>query len=228
MKLGLNTSISLILSLPAHRSNNKGHQSLGNKCMDLLFEYKNEDEDRDFNMAIIASILSATRAFSVQRDKISGEWKVLEEKKGRIEILISQLSNLSLLNKNSYFTKIVSLIPSLGVILDNIISTNKLNYWQYLLITIAPLILIEMIIQISICLLQNRNGEKSNEDKSEIWKKDNLTEYQKIIKYFIDEYIEMHKIFYPNENKVDGYIIETNENIEELKQKLVNIHFYLG
>lgn len=228
MKLRLDTAISLILAIPAHRSSNDGHRNLGNKSLDLLFEYSKENEDKEFNMAVIASVLSAVRAFSVERDKLNGRWKVLDGKKSRVEELISKLNNLSLLNKNSYFTQILSLLPSLEAILDSIVNSNKLNYWQFLCITLVTPIVLEVIIQILLCILKNINDKKGNEDKIKVWREDNLKEYKKIVKCFISNYIEIHKIFYPNENKIDSYIIDTKDQIETLKQQLIDIHFCLN
>ena len=182
MKLRLDTAISLILAIPAHRSSNDGHRNLGNKSLDLLFEYSKENEDKEFNMAVIASVLSAVRAFSVERDKLNGRWKVLDGKKSRVEELVSQLNNLSLLKKNSYFTKILSLLPSLEVILDSIVNSNKLNYWQFLCITLVTPIVLEVIIQILLCIFKNINDKKGNDDKRKAWREDNLKQYKKIVK----------------------------------------------
>ena len=72
MKLELSEAISLILALPSHRSNNEGHSKMGEKALDFLMDYKDlgsDDNEKKFNRAMISSVLSTVRAFSIERDR---------------------------------------------------------------------------------------------------------------------------------------------------------------
>jgi len=46
MRLELSEAISLILALPAHRSNNDGHRKMGERAFDFLFEYRDLAPDK--------------------------------------------------------------------------------------------------------------------------------------------------------------------------------------
>ena len=74
MKLELSEAISLILALPSHRSTNEGHRKMGENALAFLMDYKDLGEsntDKRFNRAMVASVMSAVRAFSVER---GGGW----------------------------------------------------------------------------------------------------------------------------------------------------------
>ena len=86
------------------------------KILELLFDYKKDcrdESEKKFNNAMIGSILSTARAFSIERDKLCGEWEVIDSIKKRRESLINVLKGISPLEKNNYWIKIFSLLTSM-------------------------------------------------------------------------------------------------------------------
>lgn len=88
MKINLITAVNLILSLPAHRSQNEGHRKIGETALNELLSFSDvsDQKEKEYNKAAIAIILSAARAFSVERDRISGTWSYLKEIKRKEKI----------------------------------------------------------------------------------------------------------------------------------------------
>ena len=89
MKLNISEAISLILALPAHRSSSEPHRKTGERAFDILFEYQvlgKDDKENAFNRAMVCSVLSATRVFSVERDRIKEVWKS-KSKRGRFTLM---------------------------------------------------------------------------------------------------------------------------------------------
>ena len=132
MKLDINTAISLILALPAHRSGNQGHQKLGEKALDFLIEYKDlgDDKEKAFNRDMISAVFSAVRAFSVERDALSGRWKTIDDIKIKRENLIRGLSKVSVFENDNYWAKLIAAIPAIGVVINTIYLKFNFTWWQ--------------------------------------------------------------------------------------------------
>ncbi|MCT4583695.1 MAG: hypothetical protein N4A54_02110 [Peptostreptococcaceae bacterium] len=227
MKLELSTAISFILALPAHRSSNEGHRQLGLRGMDLLFDYTKSEEDNCFNRAVIASILSTVRAFSVQRDIMASEWENIEKNKNSLKSLLIKLDYLSILKKDSYFSKIIYILSYIKVI--NMKTIGNLSF-LYTIKIITMLIISLFLWEISVHVLKFsaiKTAEKiTKKDKNDIWENQSMNNYKKLVKLFIDEYISIYRIYYPTSNKIYNYDISKNEEIEKLKTDLINLHFY--
>lgn len=228
MKLGISESIALILAIPAHRSHNEGHRKVGEKSIELLFEYRDTEDktEKEYNTAMIGTVLSTVRAFSVERDRISEQWRAIEHVKERKERLLELFQNISPFSKGNYWSKVLVLISASGLSVTNIISQGyvKTRYFVYWLVGL--LIIFELVSKIGEYYLAKRFEEKVPNEKSKRWEEKNLVAYQKILEKFIDEAIDIHRRCYPDENKVYGFNVTKEDSINELKEYLINLHFY--
>lgn len=228
MKLEIYNAIPLILAIPAHRSKNEGHRVLGEGALGLLFSYKedtSEIEER-YNTAMISSVLSAARAFSVERDRIESEWKAIDSIKLRKENFIEIFNNLSPFTKNNYWSKILAIIIAAGFT-TNIIITNYQNTSYFVYYLLGFLILFEAISKVGSFLVSKYFESQLPKDKSKKWQQESMPKYKHIIGNFIEDAIEIHKTYYPDEKELCGYNIINKEAIDQFKDYLINIHFYL-
>ena len=228
MKLEIPDAISLILALPSHRSGNEGHRKMGEKALEFLFEYKelgNDEVEKSFNRAMISSVLSAVRAFSVERDRIAGEWTAIESIKNRRESLLDIFRYLSPLSRKNYWSKILLIIFSLGYSLKEIATG-----WQRVSILAVSCILIGIIILEVLSktlefVFAKYFEKRTPVEKETKWRKESIKRYKYIIEKFIEESIKIYKRFYPKFNTLYGFDVTSDKGIERMKIALIEQHF---
>ncbi len=232
MKLELSQAVPLILALPAHRSNNEGHRKMGEKAVDFLLEYRNlgvDEEEKAFNRAMIVSILSAVRAFSVERDRLADRWKSTEAGKIKREKFIDDLRELSPLAKGNYWIKsATSVLGILGVSASNILQGRVEDIIRVVGIVLIALVVIEIITIVLSFLLSYSLERKLPLEKEIRWEEESMEKYKSIIRKFIDEAVGIYKDYSPDALKMGGIEIQKGEDIERLKDELVSRCFYLG
>jgi len=229
MIISISQAISLILALPAHRSNNIGHQKLGEEAFKLLDEYKmlgENSNESSFNRTVIALIYSAVRAFSVERDRLNGEWKAVDQVKFRRERLIDAVKKLSPFEPKNYWTILIALFASFGLSIqvDEII---KITPEKGVIIFIISLFGLEIISKTLEFIFSNIFEKAVPLKKSKIWVNSNLSKYKDIIYKFCLDYVNCYKLYFPERNTLDAYPIETPEQIEMLCRQESIRHFYL-
>lgn len=230
MRLELSDAISFILVLPSQRSNNEGHRKLGDKALELLIEYKdlgNDNTEKAFNRAMIASVMSAVRAFSVERDRISGVWKSIEEVKERRIRLLEVIRSFSPMEKENYWSKIVLIIASLGLSINKTIDGWKELSFFSVKYLVLGILLLELSSKILEFIFANIFEKSMPIEKTKTWQKDSLTKYKNIISGFIDTSIDIYERYYPNDSSICGFDITTEEKISHMKENLLKTHFYL-
>lgn len=228
MKLEISEAISLILALPAHRSGNEGHRKMGEKAFELLFEYKTlaekGTEEEAFNRAMISSVLSTIRAFSVERDRISGVWKSIDAIKKRRERYLEVIKNLSPLEKGNYWSKTLSIIIAAGFTLKFPLSEIEweAGVWN-LVIIIIGMEFLSKILEVGLAVFFEKKLPIEKEKK---WEQESMAQYKTLVSKFIDEAIDNYKRYYPDERELYGYDITKEEQIEKLKKYLIDLHLY--
>ena len=227
MRLELSEAISLILALPSHRSNNEGHRKIGEKAIDFLMEYRDKgetDRDKQFNRKMISSVMSTVRAFSVERDKISGVWASIREVKKRRERWIDVIRNLSPFEKGNYWSKIIAIVLAAGFTVKfPLPETNiKCGMWTFIGILVA-LELLSKFFEILLATAFERWLPIEQQNK---WEKESLAAYREIVGKFISEAICHYRECYPDEREIYGYNITDKNKINELKISLIEKHFY--
>lgn len=226
MRLTISQAISLILALPAHRSGNEGHRKIGDIALDLLIEYKEVEDktDQAFNRAMIASVLSTVRAFSVERDRISQEWKAIEAIKRRRERYLDVIKNLSPLEKDNYWSKALVIVITAGLTFQMPLSNVdwQAGVWHLIIILVA----MEIVSKILEVMLSSVFEKSLPIEKEAKWHEKSLTKYRSLVSKFIEEAIENHTRHYPNEKRLYDYDITVIEQVEKLKEYLLSSHFY--
>lgn len=229
MRLELSEAISLILALPAHRSHDEGHRLLGTKTLDYLMEYKelgSDDVEKAFNRSMIASVLSTVRAFSVQRDAINATWKTIDAIKAEKKSLSQEIRDISPLSKgNASVKQILAIIGALGISIRALLPTQK--EITFLIYLIAVFFILEIGTIIAACLINLASERNDDKYKQKSWEDNNLTKYKEIIGKFIDEVIQNYKTYYPNTKDICGYAIANSDQVQIMKEEMINIHFYL-
>ncbi|MBL7117228.1 MAG: hypothetical protein ISS94_00365 [Candidatus Syntrophoarchaeum sp.] len=230
MKLEIPEAISLILALPSHRSNNEGHRKMGEKALEFLFEYKelgSDEVENAFNRAMISSVLSAVRAFSVERDRIAEEWTAIEAVKNRRERLLDIFRNLSPLSRGNYWSKILLIVFSLGYSLKEItIGWQRVSVLTVSCIIIG-IVILEILSKIFEFAFANYFEKKTPPEKETKWRKESMKRYKYIIEKFIEESIVLYKRFYPESTNPYGFDITSDEGVKRMKIVLIERHFHL-
>jgi len=227
MRLELSEAISLILALPSHRSNNEGHRKMGEKALEFLMEYRDlgdSDNDKQFNRKMISSVMSTVRAFSVERDKISGIWSSIHEMKKRRERWIDVIRNVSPFEKGNYWAKTIAIVLSVGFTVEFPFSETNIQSGMWTFVGI--LVVLEILSKISEILLSTAFEKWLPIEQQKKWEKESLSIYRDIVGKFILESIGHYRECYPNEKKIYGYDIADTNEINKLKESLIDKHFY--
>jgi hypothetical protein len=230
MRLDINSAIQFILALPAHRSNNAGHQQLGIRTLDYLFEFKADEDgiDCDFNKEIIISILSAVRAFSVERDALASRWDSQKEIKEKREILISSFKKFLPLEEDNHWAKIISFAPFLATYVFLFINNLSLTWYQNILLISLPFIFLQLIGTLSIHIIHTKYLKRADKDKADEWQNSSMQKYQHIVSCFIDEYVSIFQKYYPDVKKLYGFDMNDPKEIEAMKVQIIKKQFYLA
>ncbi|BDZ71130.1 hypothetical protein [Methanobacterium petrolearium] len=228
MKLEISEAIPLILAIPAHRSQNEGHRKLGEKAIDLLFEYKNSASDTElkYNMAMIGAVLSTDRAFSVERDRITEKWKVVDYIKQRRERLLEMFQNISPFSSGNYWSKILVVLAAGGLSASNIILQGYQTTPYFFIFLVIFLLAFEFLSRAGEYWFSTRIEKSVPTEKLGKWEKEALTEYENILKFFIQEAVQIHLNYYPDEKKLYGLDLTDQESVNSLKDFLIGKHFY--
>ncbi len=230
MKLNISEAISLILAIPAHRSHIESHRKIGEKAIELLLDYKNmttDETEKAFNISMIGSVLSAVRAFSVERDRISSEWKSIEAVKSLRERLLEVFLNLSPLSKGNYWSKSLLLLIAFGIASKNIFNGFYNLPFKAVVLLLILIVLAEIISKIGEFLFASWFEKKFPIEKVAKWESESIIKYKSILRKFIDEAIDIQKRYYPENKIIDGYDINVEEKKSAFKEKLIEKHFYL-
>ena len=230
MKLNISEAISLILAIPAHRSHIESHRKIGEKAIELLLDYKNittDETEKAFNISMIGSVLSAVRAFSIERDRISSEWKSIEAIRNLRERLLEIFRNLSPLSKGNYWSKALLLLIAFGIASKD--TFNNLSNLPFIAVVslLILIVLAEITSKVGEFLFAYWFEKKLPIEKVAKWESESLVKYKSIIKKFIDEAVDIQKRYYPDNKIIDGYDISVDEKTIEFREKLIEKHFYL-
>lgn len=227
MRLELSEAISLILALPAHRSHNEGHRKMGDKTLELLFEYKElaeNDTEKSFNLAMMSSVLSTVRAFSVERDRIGVEWAAIAAIKEQRKRYIEVIRNLSPLEKGNYWSRTISLIIAAGFTIK--LPPAEIDFASGIWTLVAILIGLEIVSKVAEVGFSALFEKRLPIEKEAKWNNESMKRYRTLIHKFIEEAIGHYKRYYPSETKLYGYDITQEEEKEKCKEYLLNLHTY--
>lgn len=227
MRLEISEAISLILSLPSHRSNNEGHRKMGEKALDFLMEYKDfgeSENDKKFNRAMIGSVMSAVRAFSVERDRISGVWASIREVKRRRERWLDVIRNLSPFEKGNYWSRIIAIVLAAGFTIKFPLPETNMECGMWILLGL--LVGLEALSKVLEIFFSTAFEKWLPIEQQNKWKTESMATYKELVGKFIDEAIEHYRKYYPEEKEIYRTDITDDKNIDDFKKKLIEKHFY--
>lgn len=227
-------ALDLILAIPAHRSSNDKHAKFGSMLIEEYFvnlrdKYKDEKNAYMYLTNLFSLVASSVRAFSVQRDIFQTRWNSLNKIKN------STMERANRLDKYSPFNgaigKIISLFISLGssgfivkTYSDLIQTMGKLAFW-------VPLIFIVVIFAFDFVLDLYRYRLVSIAEKTlpdnvvEVWVKESIKQYRKILKSFLINATEIQKYYYPGEKVFEKDINNlSKEQLDTYLEEIIDKH----
>jgi len=233
MKIEIPDAISLILTLPAQSSSNEGHRKMGERALDLLFEYKAsgaDDKEKAFNVSMIASILSTVRAFSAVYERTKDEWAAIEKIKILKEGLLDVIRNLSPLTKGNYWSKTIVIIMSLGYSLkdmDHVSDALKVSSFNLAIALVVSILALEIASKLLECLFAINFQRTYPKKKVEVWKENAREQYVMLIRKFIDEALDNYRRHYPGLDDLYGFDITSRSDVKKMKDEFILKHIYL-
>jgi len=236
MRIEIGEAIDLILTLPAHRSAREAHRKLGEHAFDLLLEYKHlgqDDTEKAYNRAMICSIFSTVRAFSIERDRISEEWEAIAAIKDRRERLLGVIRNISPLEKGNYWSKMVAVLAGAGLAIgaEPTGGTHlSVSLDKVVALAIGMVVVIMLGLEIGSKVLEfviaRAFEEKHPIKREEAWQKKSVEKYKDIVGNFIDKAVVLYREHYPHERELCGFRIDNDEKLRDLKESLIKNHFF--
>jgi hypothetical protein len=226
MKINLITAVNLILALPAHRSQIEGHRKIGEMALDELLSFSgvSDQKEKEYNKTAIAIILSTARAFSVERDRISGTWAYLKEIKQKREDILEFWKYLSPFREKNYWAKLLSVFlgGSAGLSqgldgLKNIPISTSLGIF-------VSLILFELVSRIALFFTNAYFEKKGQTDKEEQWRAQSIIVYKSIAEKAINNLLLAQETILGKSEYGQANDQEKKKKIQEI----INNSFYFG
>ena len=189
MKLEIPEALNILLALPAHRSQNENHRRIGTTSLEMLLSYPENSADaneKGYNQAMVALILSAVRIFSVERDRISGVWKSIDAIKNRRERLLGVFENLSPLGKGNYWSKAILLLTSIGFSFDTSIENIAAYGHRFAIYLVGVLVAAEIFSKLSEYLFAYVFERRGPIEKQKVWSEKSVNNYKAIAKSVVE------------------------------------------
>ena len=229
MKLDIHTALHLVLALPAHRSHDEGHRQLGKISFDELLQYRDlgqGDSEKAFNRAMIALVLSAVRAFSVERDKIATVWQSIDAVKTRRDRLLAVFQGLSPLSEGNYWTKILAVLGSAGwSFASSAPDWTKVSASFVIWLGIL-LVCLEIASKLLEYLAASWYEKRGPIEKQKVWVEKSLGTYREIAAKFIADALVIHTQYFPDIKDIQGFDINSDDGRHRFRDFLVQTVFY--
>lgn len=201
--------MDVVLAAAAHRSTEERHREFGNLVLDRYFtqlreDYKDDITAKGYLDNLIASMASAVRAFSVERDRFGGRIKALEaEKKQQVEAA-NRILDYSPLKEKGAWGKAFSIIGGGGIavaIRAGFALKAHAAPWLLLAFAAAGAVIGLVACEFLINLYHDRQRDKIEEhfpNRVEYeWQTRSLKSYQKILRQFLVSAIKIREEYYP-------------------------------
>jgi hypothetical protein len=241
MKLEISEAISIILGAAAHSSSTAEHRPIGDKALDLLKDYCVETpastvaspgaqpagQDpvacaqaiRAYNEAMVAAVLSAVRAFDVERGLFDEQRKLMKAELNRKSELYQMSTALSPIS-GSHWSKVISILGGAGVSYANSLAPGMQLFSGSTIVAFGIgfglwLFGMEMLSRLLANKYTTAAEAKEFTESYHQWRESTLEHYGLIVKDFIDDAITFHQRYLPNEKiNLCGVEIETNGDIK--------------
>ena len=244
MRITIDAAVDYLLAIPAHRSANEAHRELGKMALEELREYREigtDEAEKAYNKAVIAATLSAARAFSVERDRIAGIWRSIDEIRARRLRLLAAGRALSPLAEKNYWVKAIAVLSaagfslgaaqipassaagSQGIGLISVLHTVPGSFAVWLL---AGIVLLEVLSHVMECAVGAFLERRGPIEKQAKWQEFTMGRYEEFTRKFILECISLHKMFCPGESQISGHYIQDDEGVQACTEALVKKHLY--
>lgn len=246
MRIPIDAAVDYLLAIPAHRSSNEAHRQLGTMALEELREYRElgaDDTEKAYNKAVIAATLSAARAFSVERDRIAGIWRSIDDIKARRLRLLAASRDLSPLAKKNYWAKTITLLSAAGFSfgtaqvqtanpagsqtggLIDILGSVPASFVIWLLLAVVLLEVASHLMEWAVGAFLERQGPIEKQAK---WQELTMGRYAEFSRKFVLECIDLHKAYYSGETKIQGHDIQSDDGVQACVESLVKKHLYFN
>lgn len=208
-------ALDLVLALPAHRSHNTAHAAFGKQILDeylvgVRARYKDDPVASRYLDDLFAAVVSAVRAFSVERDMFATRWdSVSEIKKADLE-RAKRIDGYSPFSEGNYWNKAIAILAAGGIsvpVVKKIIAETGITST----IAQAPIYLAGLI-ALSFVLLfvadwlvfrykatRLKHIEKLYPEEVErVWRQRSMSQYRIILRNFLLTALIIRETHYPH------------------------------
>lgn len=226
MKINLDVAISYLLAIPSHRSSNEGQRKIGEKYYDQLVGIvgnSSNDLEKIFNTEILAMMNAVIRSFSVIHDRVSGYWNAIKEIKETRDKIVNKIHHISPFDPKSYWIKVFTVAIAIGFSIKDIIQNNYMNT---AIIFISASISLEVIANVIAFLIMKYYKNTDLKTIDEKWRNEGQENYKKIISAFINDYIQRHLVYYPEEKVIENINLSEDGGLEKIQKIYIDRKFY--
>ncbi len=214
--LDVEQAIDVVLAAAAHRSRDERHREFGKWVLERYFTSLREECKADLTAKgyldnLIASMASAVRAFSVERDIFATRWSALEkEKQGQIEAA-NRILDYAPLKEKGVWGKAIGAIGGSGMLVAlraQFLLKAKAAPWIPLAFAAAGAVIGIVLLEILVNLYHDRQRDKI-EDRfpdriQETWRTETLVSYRRIMRQFLISALKIREEYYPDLSSVSG------------------------
>lgn len=244
MRIPIDSAVDYLLAILAHRSSNEAHRQLGKVALEELREYPAlgaDETEKAYNKAVIAAVLSAARAFSVERDRISGIWRSVDEIKARHLSLLAATRALSPLAEKNYWARAIAVLSAAGLSLgfgqsagtgvavgspSNIVDVLTKASPSFVIWLLVGLVLLELLSHVLQWAVGSAIEKRGPVEKQSKWQKLAMGRYEEFVRKYILEHIALHRVFFPEQSDTFGRSFEDEKNAKSYIEELLQKHLY--
>jgi len=207
--LDVEQAMDVILAATAHRSTEERHREFGKLVLDRYFtqlreEYKNDPTAKGYLDNLIASMASAVRAFSVERDRFGRRIKALETEKQQQVEAANRILDYSPLKEKGVWGKAFSIIGGGGIAValrTGFALEVHAAPWLLLAFAAAGAVIGLVACEVLINWYHDRQRDRVEEhfpNRVEYeWQTRSLRSYHKILRQFLVSAIKIREEYYP-------------------------------
>lgn len=207
--LDVEQAMDVVLAAAAHRSTEERHREFGKMVLDRYFtqlreDYKDDPTAKGYLDNLTASMASAIRAFSVERDRFGRRIKALETEKQQQVEATNRILDYSPLKEKGVWGKAFSIIGGGGIAValrTGFALEVHAAPWLLLAFAAAGAVIGLVACEVLINWYHDRQRDKIEEhfpNRVEYeWQTRSLRSYHKILRQFLVSAIKIREEYYP-------------------------------
>lgn len=214
--LDIEQAFDVILAAAAHRSRDEKHREFGKMVVDRYFTQLREECKSDLTAKgyldnLIATMASAVRALSVERDIFATKWAALEqEKQSQIEAA-NRILDYAPLKEKGVWGKAIGVIGGSGILIvvrAKFIVEAKSAPWLILAFAatggVIGLVALEFLVNFYHDRQRDRIEDRFPNKVENKWRTETLVSYRRIMRQFLISAIKIREEYYPELPTIKG------------------------